>query len=157
GELHLEGVAVLGGNSSNSTANTIVQGGSIHAVSSNVSISGCRFENNFAECHGGGIFANCSVLTVKDSVFRGNKAGFQSFAGNDNVEGAGGGIACENTRLSINSSLFDDNYASKKGGGVDAGRGNVSVVDSIFFNNLAGSDNVESEEALGEGAAFSFT
>ena len=93
GELHLEGVAVLGGNSSNSTANTIVQGGSIHAVSSNVSISGCRFENNFAESHGGGIFANCSVLTVKDSVFRGNKAGFQSFAGEDNVEGTGGGIA----------------------------------------------------------------
>ena len=27
---------------------------------------------------------------------------------------------------------------------MDAGRGNVSVVDSIFFNNLAGSDNVES-------------
>ena len=93
GELHLEGVAFRGGNSSNSTANTIVQGGSIYAHSSNVSVSGCIFENNFAEYLGGGIFANFSVLTVKDSVFRGNKAGFQSSAGDDNVDGAGGGIA----------------------------------------------------------------
>ena len=27
---------------------------------------------------------------------------------------------------------------------MDTGRGQVSVVDSVFFNNLAGSDNVES-------------
>ena len=46
--------------------------------------------------------------------------------------------------MSVDGCLFDDNYASMKGGGVHVGNGQVSVVDSLFFNNLAGSDNVES-------------
>ena len=48
--------------------------------------------------------------------------------------------------MSVDGCLFNDNYASKKGGGVHVGKGQVSVVDSLFFNNLAGSDNVESGE-----------
>ena len=48
--------------------------------------------------------------------------------------------------MSVDGCLFDDNYARKKGGGVHVGKGQVSVVDSLFFNNLAGSDNVESDE-----------
>ena len=46
----------------------------------------------------------------------------------------------------LDGCLFDDNYASNKGGGVHMGNGSVSVVDSLFFNNLAGSDNVEDGE-----------
>ncbi|CAM9180152.1 unnamed protein product, partial [Ascophyllum nodosum] len=59
--------------------------------------------------------------------------------------------------MSVDGCLFDDNYASSKGGGVNIDKGQVSVVDSLFFNNLAGSKNVESEEALGEGAGLSLT
>ena len=48
--------------------------------------------------------------------------------------------------MSVDGCLFDDNYASSKGGGVNIDKGQVSVVDSLFFNNLAGSKNVESGE-----------
>ena len=48
--------------------------------------------------------------------------------------------------MSVDGCLFDDNYASKKGGGMHMGNGQVSVVDSLFFNNLAGSNNKESGE-----------
>ena len=93
GELHLESMSVRGGNATNSTANAIVLGGGVSAINSNVSVTGCVFEDNFAEFLGGGIHANLSTLTVKDSVFHGNAAGFQSYAGDEDVDGAGGGIA----------------------------------------------------------------
>jgi len=55
-------------------------------------------------------------------------------------------VQCVHTNLSINGCLFDDNYANSKGGGVHIGVGRVSVVDSLFFNNSAGSHNAESGE-----------
>ena len=93
GELHLESIGIREGNATNSTANAIVSGGGVNAINSNVSVSDCVFEDNFAEFLGGGIHGNLSTLTVKDSVFHGNHAGFRSYAGDENVDGAGGGIA----------------------------------------------------------------
>ena len=93
GALHLERVVIRGGNSTKSTANMIAFGGGVQAISSNLSVSSCVFEDNFAEYRGGGIHATVSMLTVKDSVFRGNRAGFQSFPDDDTVNGNGGGIA----------------------------------------------------------------
>ena len=92
GELYLEGLTIRGGNATNSNAGTIIAGGGIYANFSQVSVSSCVFEDNFAEYLGGGIHTNRSILTVKDSVFRRNKAGFQSFAGDKDADGAGGGI-----------------------------------------------------------------
>lgn len=93
GELHLDSLAVRRGNSSNSSSNVIVSGGGILAINSNVSVSGCVFEENFAQILGGGIHANLSTLVVKDSVFHRNHAGLQSFAGDEDAGSAGGGIA----------------------------------------------------------------
>ena len=94
GKLHLERVAIRGGNSTSSTANNVVGvGGGVYAISSNVSVSSCVFEDNFAEYLGGGIHASFSTLTVEDSVFRENRAGHQSFPDDDVVAGNGGGIA----------------------------------------------------------------
>ena len=92
GELHLESVIRGGSATTHSATNAIAMGGGFYANSSTVSISGCVFEENFAELHGGRIHANWSTLIVKDSVFRGNHAGFQSFAGDEDVDGDGGGI-----------------------------------------------------------------
>ena len=92
GELYLEGLTIRGGSATNSTAGTIIAGGGIYANFSQISVSSCVFEDNFAEYLGGGIHTNRSTLTVKDSVFRRNKAGFQSFPGDEDVDGAGGGI-----------------------------------------------------------------
>ena len=52
----------------------------------------------------------------------------------------------EYTRVSIDGSLFNENYARNNGGGVHMGNGQVSVVDSLFFNNVAGSSNVDDGE-----------
>ena len=54
---------------------------------------------------------------------------------------------CDSTALYLDGCLFDDNYANNKGGGVIIDEGQVSIVNSLFFNNLAGSDNVEFGEA----------
>lgn len=49
----------------------------------------------------------------------------------------------------LDGCLFDGCYASKKGGGVHQGIGQVTVLDSLFYENIAGSDNVEDgKEAL---------
>ena len=48
--------------------------------------------------------------------------------------------------MSIDGCLFDNNYASNKGGGAEIGTGQASIVNSRFVTNVAGSDNVESGE-----------
>lgn len=76
----------------NSTSVVVVSGGAVHAVDANVTVTGCEFEDNFAELWGGAIFANGSSLVVRGSVFRRCWAGEQSVAADEGVEGAGGGI-----------------------------------------------------------------
>ena len=94
GQLFLENMAVRGGFVVNTTANgEAVSGGGVHALNSNVTVTGCEFEDNFAQFWGGGIYANISTVILVDSVFRGCRAGFQSSAGEEDVDGAGGAIA----------------------------------------------------------------
>lgn len=49
----------------------------------------------------------------------------------------------------IEGCLFDDCYASEKGGGIHQDDGRLSIVNSLFFNNTAGSSNEEKGEAGG--------
>jgi len=46
----------------------------------------------------------------------------------------------------IDGCLFDDCYASKKGGGFHQEDGRASIVNSLFCNNTAGSINLEKGE-----------
>lgn len=92
GQLFLENMAIRDGLAINTTNNVIVSGGGVHAVESNVSVSGCEFEDNFAQFLGGAIFANNSRVVAIDTVFRRCEAGYQSFAGDDDISGGGGGI-----------------------------------------------------------------
>lgn len=92
GQLSLEGLAVRDGFSTNSTESLIMSGGGVHAIDSNVTVTGCEFEDSFAKYQGGGIYTSRSTLVVLGSVFRRCQAGFQSFAGDENADGAGGGI-----------------------------------------------------------------
>ena len=91
GQLILENMAVRGGFVLNSTENSTARGAGIHAQHSNITVTGCEFEDNFAELYGGGIFGNYSTLSVVDSVFRRCRAGFRASAGDD-VDSNGGGI-----------------------------------------------------------------
>ncbi|CAM9574874.1 unnamed protein product, partial [Ectocarpus sp. 12 AP-2014] len=155
GQLSLNALAVRDGSANGDSNATVDSGGGVHAVKSNVTIAGCLFENNFASVSGGGVLANLSMLTVVNSTFRENAAGLVSFAGQDEdeVEGAGGGIAAKDSTVLVEGCLFDTCYASKKGGGLLQESGQLSVVGSLFYNNTAGSNNEESEDAIGEGGA----
>ena len=104
GQLFLERLALRGGNangganllgdnpSSSSSADIAVNGGGVHAVDANVTVVGCEFRDNFAQHWGGGIFANRSNLVVEASLFQGCSAGSMPSPGDEDVEGAGGGI-----------------------------------------------------------------
>ena len=102
GQLFLEGLAVRGGNATgsahllgddpSSSADIAVSGGGVHAVDANVTVTGCEFADNVAHYWGGGIFANRSTVVVEATVFRGCSAGGVPSPGDEDVEGAGGGI-----------------------------------------------------------------
>lgn len=47
------------------------------------------------------------------------------------------------TDVLVDGCLFDDCYASKKGGGFHQEDGYVSILNSLFYNNTAGSGNEE--------------
>ena len=68
GQLILENMAVRWGFVLNSTENSTASGAGIHAQHSNITVTRCEFEDNFAELYGGGIFGNYSTLSVVDSV-----------------------------------------------------------------------------------------
>ena len=101
GRLFLEGLAVRGGNAANSTRGgddygdngvaAVASGGGVHAVDATVTVTGCEFENNYANSLGGGIFTNRSTLVVVGSVFRRCQADVLPSVEGDAV-GAGGGI-----------------------------------------------------------------
>lgn len=97
GQIVLNALAVRNGYVDNGS------GGGVYANNSDVTIIDCLFENNFASDQGGGVFAILSTLAVANSTFRGNSAGFEPLVGDDDGEGAGGGIAVRTlcrTRLS---------------------------------------------------------
>lgn len=106
GQLFLEDMIVRGGFAANTTTTTTSVngsgsdgtsldgiGGGVFAVNSNVTVTRCEFNDNFAENLGGGIFANQSTLVVVDSMFRYCEAGFFSTIEDDVDNGAGGGIS----------------------------------------------------------------
>ncbi|CBJ26637.1 adhesin-like protein [Ectocarpus siliculosus] len=186
GQLFLDSLAVRGGYTSNSTgsftyaastdaaadgtnstttsgvnetaiATVVISGGGVHAIDSNVTVTGCEFEENYADYWGGGIFANGSTLVVHGSVFRRCEAGEVPLPGDEDVDGAGGAIGAEFTDVLVDGCLFEKCFASKKGGGMHQGIGQISVLDSVFYNNTAGSTNIEDDDEIGEGGAISFT
>lgn len=57
-------------------------------------------------------------------------------------------MQAEFTNILIDGCLFEKCYSSKKGGGMHQGIGQITVLDSVFFNNTAGSNNKKAGEAF---------
>lgn len=91
--LSLENLALRNGSTSNSSI-MLGSGGGVHAVGSDVTVTGCEFEDMFADTWGAGIYALTSSVEVNNTVFRRCRAGVQAEPGmtEDDVYGAGGGI-----------------------------------------------------------------
>lgn len=47
----------------------------------------------------------------------------------------------------IDGCLFEGGYANKKGGGISHEDGDMSVLGSVFYGNVAGGNNIEHGEA----------
>ena len=93
GTLILEDVIVRDGYAANARDSDNANGSAIFAFGAEINITRCEFSNNFAVHWGGGIYAKESTVVAVDSVFEGCRAGVRSISGENDFEGAGGGIA----------------------------------------------------------------
>lgn len=91
--MSLTNLAIRNGNATSSVGTGISSGGGVYAMNSNITVSGCAFEDNFAQDYGGGIRVNQSTLVVVDTVFKHCSAGDVPETGDENADGSGGGIS----------------------------------------------------------------
>jgi hypothetical protein len=139
--------------------NSAVQGGAIYCTASSPAISLCTFENNRhtgssgSEGGGGIMVANNSSPDITRSTFTGNSSGYTGgaisvfaspahisdcvFSHNSSVI-AGGAVHfqdCAGANIVTNSTFYQN--TTQYGAGVSNTNSNVSISNSIFWNNTA--------------------
>lgn len=108
-------------------------------------ISATQFISNSSQIHGGGIETS-TPLTVENSLFQGNYAGFN-----------GGGLYIEKGALTITNTRFVENTANVEslafgfGGGVYAKESNVVADRTTFLRNLGQRGSAVALEAFEDG------
>lgn len=90
--LHLENVSLRNASVTTLGLSGMSGGGGLSLVNAEVMITGCEFEDMFAELSGGGINAIDSRLVVNNSVFRRCISGPKPELGTEELVIAGGGI-----------------------------------------------------------------
>jgi len=108
--------------------------GAIYSYMPNNTIKDCEFNDNKATYVGGAIHTQTTNLTIDGSSFNGNMAN------------NGGAIYSEDVQLTIDGSSFNGNMAknevSSQGGGIYSRRGNISItnkngIPTTFTSNVA--------------------
>lgn len=114
--------------------------GSFGETTGRIVIEETVFKFNYAEKWGGAVFHLETDLTIKDSLFRKNKAASDDTA----IIGEGGAIysgmpfyAGDVADLIIENSLFEENQADGNGGAIHLADNNVSITNSTFSKNSA--------------------
>ncbi|MCU0463692.1 MAG: hypothetical protein MUF38_03890 [Anaerolineae bacterium] len=143
----LENLTLTGGSSSN------LSGGAIYVLNSNLSLERVTMSSNVTLSEGGGLFADGSTLTIRDSTFtnntspRGGALAVQfitlnmvntTVAGNM-ADGDGGGMSVlgGSSQVQVVNSLFSGNVSGFEGGGLKVITGAVNVINSTFVGNTA--------------------
>ncbi|MBR2695032.1 MAG: right-handed parallel beta-helix repeat-containing protein, partial [Thermoguttaceae bacterium] len=104
-------------------------GGAIYIYSGTLAVTGSEFTGNSADYSGGAIGFRTGTLTVTDSEFSGNSA----------ATGDGGAIFdYSSSELTLTGCTFTENLAVEGDGGAVSSR-TVTVTDSTFTGNSAGS------------------
>ena len=102
--------------------------GTVYMYSSNnTSFTNCVFRDNLVCYAGGGIFANESTISVTDCVFENNTVTYQ--------KGGGIFIRLSSGTNTIDGCTFTSNYANSGGGGLWVARADVSISESVFYDN----------------------
>ena len=106
-------------------------GRALYVYYSTVSISDCRFQNNYAD-QGGAIYAWSSHITINGSTFNYNRAYYRYGRG-------GGGIYSSFSTVMVDNTTFSRNNARSGGGAIYHYRGNIHVTNTVFSDNRAAS------------------
>lgn len=133
-------------------------GGAIYGNNSGAAIfiSESQFRQNYAKVQGGAVFADYNTaLTMTNSSFTGNRSDSQGGAVGtwkaqaslyactflENASGGGGAVLSgEATVMSVNRSVFTRNIAKRDGGALYNYTGPLTVIDTLFDANRAGTD-----------------
>ena len=100
-----------------------------------VSISNCTFiGNNFAKYGGGVTFEGINIKNSEDNEFLVSRCKFI----NNTVFEGGGAISIENSKTTIEDSIFQNNQA-KNGGSIyfDSSQNSINITNNDFYNNEA--------------------
>lgn len=103
-------------------------GGAINLINSTLHVIISDFSYNSANIKGGGIYLNNSFLNITDCTFRHNYV--------KSLYLTGGGIAAENSKIRINISHLNDNYADE-GAAIYSIKSTVDIYNSLIYNNYA--------------------
>ena len=128
----IDGFTVTGGYSNGGASGIEYFGGGLIALNSAPVIANCTFEDNFSQMGGAGLDTWLSSPTITGCVFRRNNSV------------AGGAMRFRDSTVLISDSLFEDNVAEGKGGGIYAWDTSIIVTNTDFLNN----------ETLGDGGGF---
>lgn len=134
-------------------------GGAIYGnnAGATITIAGSQFRQNYAKLQGGAVFADYNApLTITNSSFSNNRSDSQggavgtwktqaslsvcTFTGNSSGGGGGAILSGEATTMSVNRSVFTQNIAGRDGGALYNYTGPLTVNDSHFDANRAGTD-----------------
>jgi hypothetical protein len=143
------------------------EGGGIYASGGRIVITDSAFSGNYSSEGGGGIDADRTTLTIRNSRFVDNDGvgggaigitnGVLSLEdskiiGNDGGKygylGSGGGILIFNSTASIARSSINGNRANYSGG-IDIGGSRVTITDSTIADNVGSSDGSGSAGGIG--------
>lgn len=120
------------------------RGGAIFAEGSTVNITSCTLKGNEAKVYGGAIFAQNSgttptIVTITGGTIGGtNAADANKTTGTEINEGMGGGIfVSPRCTLNMLNNVHVIGNTAKKGGGVYASGGTVTLTNCIFKGNTA--------------------
>ena len=140
-------------------------GGGIYVTTSTVSISDCRFQNNYAD-NGGAIYAESSQITINGSTFNYNRAysyggGIHSFESTFTVDsttfsqnsvqfGFGGGIYSFQSNFTVDSTTFSQNSAQFYGGAICMSNN----YGSLYIEHIRATNTMFSENRARDGGAI---
>ena len=134
--------------------NTAVAGGAVYARNSNLTIEGCRFEQNKSLTDGGAICVVRCKAKINNNILLNNNAYSMggammvqnmkaTFANNLVVENTGrfgAGIALVNDTSSFINNTIADNISAYNGGGIHMEKSNTRFINSILWGNQSGND-----------------
>lgn len=116
GTVTIEGFTIKNGKASNISTNKTT-GGGIYAYGCTLYVTNCRFENNYAENNGGGIYISSSSSSYASSIENCTFINNQANTNSDSYEGGGGIFVYDRSIVEITNCTFTGNTSNNQKSG----------------------------------------